>query len=72
MILPIILLLLLESYLDIGWIGIALYAGIAAFLFGIAWIPQLFESVDRPRLLCDESMSGRRQVRIIEWIHFIR
>ena len=35
MILPIILLLLLESYLDIGWIGIALYAGIAAFLFGI-------------------------------------
>ncbi len=49
MILPIILLLLLESYLDIGWIGIALYAGIAAFLFGIAWIP-LFESVDRPPL----------------------
>ncbi len=37
MILPIILLLLLESYLDIGWIGIALYAGIAVFLFGVAW-----------------------------------
>ena len=34
MILPIILLLLLESYLDIGWIGIALYAGIAAYRLG--------------------------------------
>ena len=70
MILPIILLLLLESYLDIGWIGIALYAGIAAFLFGIAWIPQLLNQWTARRLLCDESMSGRRQVRIIEWIHF--
>ena len=29
-----------------------------------------FESVDRPPALCDESMSGRQQVRIIEWIHF--
>ena len=70
MILPIILLLLLESYLDIGWIGIALYAGIAAFLFGIAWIPQLLNQWTARRLLCDESMSGRQQVRIIEWIHF--
>ena len=70
MILPIILLLLLESYLDIGWIGIALYAGIAAFLFGIAWIPQLLNQWTARRLLRDESMSGRRQVRIIEWIHF--
>lgn len=48
MILPIILLLLLESYLDIGWIGIALYAGIAVFLFGVAWTPPTVESVDRP------------------------
>lgn len=70
MILPIILLLLLESYLDIGWIGIALYAEIAAFLFGIAWIPQLLNQWTARRLLRDESMSGRRQVRIIEWIHF--
>ena len=70
MILPIILLLLLESYLDIGWIGIALYAGIAVFLFGIAWIPQLLNQWTARRLLCDESMSGRQQVRIIEWIHF--
>ena len=70
MILPIILLLLLESYLDIGWIGIALYAGIAAFLFGIAWIPQLLNQWPARRLLRDEPMSGRPQVRIIEWIHF--
>ena len=70
MILPIILLLLLESYLDIGWIGIALYAGIAAFLFGIAWIPQLLNQWTARRLLRDEPMSGRQQVRIIEWIHF--
>ena len=33
--------LLLESYLDIGWIGIAFYAGSALLLFGIAWIPQI-------------------------------
>ena len=70
MILPIILLLLLESYLDIGWIGIALYAGIAAFLFGIAWIPQLLNQWTARRLLREESISGRQQVRIIEWIHF--
>ena len=70
MILPIILLLLLESYLDIGWIGIALYAGIAAFLFGIAWIPQLLNQWTARRLLRDEPMSGRQQVRIIEGIHF--
>lgn len=70
MILPIILLLLLESYLDIGWIGIALYAGIAAFLFGVAWTPQLLNQWIAHRLLRDEPMSGRRQVRIIEWIHF--
>ena len=70
MILPIILLLLLESYLDIGWIGIALYAGIAAFLFGIAWIPQLLNQWTARRLLRDEPMSGRQQVRIIGWIHF--
>ena len=70
MILPIILLLLLESYLDIGWIGIALYAGIAAFLFGIARIPQLLNQWTARRLLREESISGRQQVRIIEWIHF--
>ena len=70
MILPIILLLLLESYLDIGWIGIALYAGIAVFLFGVAWIPQLLNQWIARRLLRDEPMSGRQQVRIIEWIHF--
>ena len=70
MILPIILLLLLESYLDIGWSGFALYAGIGAFLFGIAWIPQLLNQWTARRLLRDEPMSGRQQVRIIEWIHF--
>ena len=62
--------LLLESYLDIGWIGIALYAGIAAFLFGIAWIPQILNQWISRRLLRRKPMSGKQQVRIIEWIHF--
>lgn len=70
MILPIILLLLLESYLDIGWIGLALYAGIAVFLFGVAWLPQLLNQWIARRLLRDEPMSGKQQVQIIEWIHF--
>ena len=70
MILPIILLLLLESYLDIGWIGIALYAGITVFLFGIAWTPQLLNQWIARRLLRDKSMNGKQQVQIIEWIHF--
>ena len=70
MILPISLLLLLESYLDIGWIGIALYAGIAVFLFGVAWLPQLLNQWIARRLLRDEPMSGKQQVQIIEWIHF--
>ncbi len=61
---------LLESYLDIGWIGIALYAGIAAFLFGIAWIPQILNQWISRRLLREKPMSGKQQVRIIEWIHF--
>ena len=62
--------LLMESYLDIGWIGIALYAGIAAFLFGIAWIPQILNQWISRRLLREKPMSGKQQVRIIEWIHF--
>ena len=70
MILPIILLLLLESYLDIGWIGIALYAGFAVFLFGVAWTPQLLNQWIARRLLRDKPMSGKQQVQIIEWIHF--
>ena len=70
LILPIILLLLLESYLDIGWIGIALYAGITVFLFGIAWTPQLLNQWIARRLLRDKSMNGKQQVQIIEWIHF--
>ena len=70
MILPIILLLLLESYLDIGWVGIALYAGIAGFLFGVAWIPQLLNQGIARQLLRDKPMSGKQQAQIIEWIHF--
>ena len=70
MILPIILLLLLESYLDIGWVGIALYAGIAGFLFGVAWIPQLLNQGIARQLLREEPMSGKQQAQIIEWIHF--
>ena len=62
--------LLLESYLDIGWIGISIYAGISAFLFGIAWIPQFLNQWITRRLLCDKPMSGRQQAQIIEWIHF--
>ena len=62
--------MLLESYLDIGWGGIALYAGIAAFLFGIAWIPQILNQWISRRLLRGKPMSGKQQVRIIEWIHF--
>ena len=70
MILPIILLLLLESYLDIGWVGIALYAGIAGFLFGVAWIPQLLNQGIARQLLREEPLSGKQQAQIIEWIHF--
>ena len=62
--------LLLESYLDIGWIGIAIYAGIAAFFFGIAWIPQLLNQWITRLLLCGKPMSGKQQVQIIDWIHF--
>ena len=62
--------LLLESYLDIGWIGIAFYAGIMALLFGIAWIPQILNQWIARLLLCEKTMSGKQQVQIIEWIHF--
>lgn len=62
--------LLLEAYLDIGWIGIALYAGIAAVLFGIAWIPQILNQWIARLLLREKTMSGKQQVQIIEWIHF--
>ncbi len=62
--------LLLESYLDIGWIGIALYVGIAMLLFGIAWIPGLLNQRIARSLLREKIMSGRQQVQIIEWIHF--
>lgn len=70
MILPITLLLLLEAYLDIGWIGIVLYAGIAALLFGIAWLPQLLNQWIARRLLREGPMRGKQQAQIIEWIHF--
>ncbi len=62
--------LLLESYLDIGWIGIALYVGIAMLLFGIAWIPGLLNQRIARSLLREKAMSGRQQMQIIEWIHF--
>ncbi|MGI6018434.1 MAG: hypothetical protein ACOX8M_06510 [Marvinbryantia sp.] len=62
--------LLLESYLDIGWIGIALYVGIAALLFGIAWAPRILNQCITRLLLREKTMSGKQQVRIIEWIHF--
>lgn len=62
--------LLLESYLDIGWIGIAFYAGSALLLFGIAWIPQILNQWISRLLLSEKSMSGKQQLQIIEWIHF--
>lgn len=62
--------LLLESYLDIGWMGIALYAGIAAFLFGIAWIPQILNQWVSRLLLREKAMSGKQKMQIIQWIHF--
>ena len=62
--------LLLESYLDIGWTGIALYSGIAAFLFGIAWIPQILNQWVSRLLLREKAMSGKQKVQIIQWIHF--
>ncbi|WP_283684741.1 hypothetical protein [Parablautia sp. Marseille-Q6255] len=62
--------LLLEAYLDIGWTGVALYAGIAAVLFGIAWVPQILNQWIARSLLREKIMSGRQQVQIIEWIHF--
>lgn len=62
--------LLLESYLDIGWIGIALYVGIAMLLFGIAWIPGILNQRIARSLLREKAMSGRQQMQIIEWIHF--
>lgn len=62
--------LLLESYLDIGWIGIAFYAGSALLLFGIAWIPQILNQWISRLLLSKKSMSGKQQLQIIEWIHF--
>ncbi len=60
--------LLLESYLDIGWIGIAFYAGIMALLFGIAWIPQILNQWIARLLLREKTMSGKQQVQIIEWL----
>lgn len=62
--------LLLDSYLDIGWVGIALYAGITAFLFGIAWIPQILNRWISRLLLRKKPLSGKQKVRIIQWIHF--
>ncbi len=70
MLLLISLPLLLEAYLDIGWGGIALYVGIAALLFGIAWIPQILNQWISRLLLREKTMSGKQQVQIIEWIHF--
>lgn len=62
--------LLLESYLDIGWIEIAFYVGIAALLFGIAWIPQILNQWISRLLLREKAMSGKQKMQIIEWIHF--
>ena len=70
MIFPIILLLLLEAFLDNGWLGIGIYASVAIFMCATAWIPLILRKWITHLLLRDKPMSGKQQVRIIEWIHF--
>lgn len=68
--LPGIAMLLLESYLDIGWLGIVTYICIFAILCGIAWIPLIMNKVIARRLLHSGPVSGKQLMRTIEWIHF--
>lgn len=68
--LPVVAILLLASYLDIGWNGIAAYVVIFAGLCGIAWIPPIMNQVIARQLSQSESASGRQLMRTIEWIHF--
>ena len=70
MIFPIILLLLLEAFLDNGWLGIGIYASVAIFMCATAWIPLILRKWITHLLLRGKPMSGKQQVRIIEWIHF--
>ena len=70
MIFPIILLLLLEAFLDNGWLGIGIYASVAIFMCATAWIPLILRKWITHLLLRDKPMSGKQQVQIIEWIHF--
>ena len=70
MIFPIILLLLLEAFLDNGWLGIGIYASVAIFMCATAWIPLILRKWIIHLLLRDKPMSGKQQVQIIEWIHF--
>lgn len=69
-ILPVIAILLLAAYLDIGWNGIVLYVCIAAVLCGITWVPEMVRKVISRQLLKNKPTSGKQRMRIIEWIHF--
>lgn len=64
--LPGIAMLLLESYLDISWVGIATYVCIFAILCGIAWIPMIMNKVLARRLLQNGPVSGRQLMGTIE------
>ena len=64
------LVLLLEAFLDNGWLGIGIYASVAIFMCATAWIPLILRKWITHLLLRDKPMSGKQQVQIIEWIHF--
>ena len=72
MILPIILF---TAFWSLIWIlvgsGLPLLCRYCSFFyFGVAWTPQLLNQWIARRLLRNEPMSGKQQVRIIEWIIF--
>lgn len=69
-ILPVIAILLLAAYLDIGWSGIVLYVCITAILCGMACIPTILNKAIASLLLKEGPISGKQRMRIIEWIHF--
>ena len=54
MIFPIILLLLLEAFLDNGWLGIGIYASVAIFMCATAWIPLILRKWITHLLLRDK------------------
>lgn len=70
MILPLILLFLLEAYLENAWLGVGMYVGVAVIMCAIVWIPLILSKWITLQLLREKPMSGKQQVQVIEWIHF--